>query len=172
MATVVLVTAVAFFAMSTAPRAAMDLGGPLPPTIVLGAYHVHSSQSDGSGSVAEIAHAASAADLGFVIFTDHGDGTRPPAAPVYNDGVLCIDALEVNTLGGHVVALGLRTASPYPLAGEARDVIDDVHRLGGVAIAAHPDSPDPGLRWRGAARYDGLAWINADAGWRDVSPRA
>ncbi len=55
-------------------------------------------------------------------------------------GVLCIDAVEISTTGGHYIALDL-PASPYPLGGEARDVVEDVQRLGGFGIAAHPDSP-------------------------------
>src|SRR4029079_13065624 len=41
-----------------------------------GAYHVHSTRSDGNGDVATIAAAAARAGLKFVIITDHGDGTR------------------------------------------------------------------------------------------------
>ena len=37
--------------------------------------------------------------------------------------------------------------SPYPLAGEGRAVVDDVRRLGGVGILAHPDSPRAALAW-------------------------
>ena len=43
---------------------------------VRGAYHVHSTVSDGTGSIDEIAAAAARAGLQFVILTDHGDGTR------------------------------------------------------------------------------------------------
>ena len=58
-------------------------------------------------------------------------------------------------------------AAPYPIAGEARDVIDDVHRLGGIAILAHPDSPKTELSWRAwDVPYDGLEWLNADSEWR------
>ena len=85
--------------------------------------------------------------------------------------MLCIDAVEINTLAGHVVALGLDRPSPYPLAGEARDVIEDIHRLGGWAVLAHPDSPNPDLRWRDwAVPYDGVEWLNVDSEWRDKSP--
>ena len=134
-----------------------------------GAYHIHSDRSDGSGTVGEIAAAAVRAGLHFIIVTDHGDGTRPPDPPNYRSGVLVIDAVELNTTGGHLVALGL-PATPYPFAGEAADVIEDVHRLGGFGIAAHPDSPRPALRWTAwDAPIDGLEWINADSGWRDES---
>ena len=138
-----------------------------PANRVSGAYHIHSNRSDGSGSVDKIAEAATDSDVDFVIITDHGDGTRTPDPPVYRYGVLCIDAVEVSSSGGHVVALNLGQAAPYPLGGETRDVIDDIHRLGGWAVAAHPDSPKPDLRWRGrAAAYDGLEWFNADSAWR------
>src|SRR3989441_7346430 len=80
-------------------------------------------------------------------FTDHGDATRRPDPPVYRSGVLCLDGVEISTTGGHYVALDM-PASPYPLHGEARDVVEDVRRLGGFGIAAHPDSPKPQLRWQ------------------------
>lgn len=134
-----------------------------------GAYHVHSNRSDGSGSVDAIAQAAQRAGLQFVILTDHGDATRPPEPPHYRHGVLVIDAVELNTDSGHLVALDLPVA-PYPLAGAAADVLEDVHRLGGFGIAAHPDSPRPSLGWRAwEAAVDGIEWLNADSMWRDES---
>jgi hypothetical protein len=152
----------------TLPRRAVQLATALPATSVAGAFHVHTSRSDGSGTPEEVAAAAARAGLKFVVLTDHGDGTRPLDPPAYRDGVLMIDAVEIGTLGGHVVALGLRGASPYPLAGDTRDTIEDIHRLGGRAIASHTDSPKPELRWQDAAvAYDGLEWLNADSEWRD-----
>jgi hypothetical protein len=140
---------------------------PTPPATVRGAFHIHSDRSDGSGSVAEIAAAAARAGLQFIILTDHGDGTRSPDAPVYRDGVLTIDGVELNTTAGHYAAIGM-PASPYPLAGTPADVIEDVHRLGGFGVAAHPGSPRPSLRWQDwSAPIDGLEWINADSEWRD-----
>src|SRR5580765_1121732 len=124
------------------PSAARDLP-PAPAGLsrgVRGVIHVHTRRSDGTGSVEEVTRATAAAGLQFVIVTDHGDGTRTPDLPDYRDGVLYIDAVEISTTNGHLVALGLPKA-PYPLAGDGRDVLEDVHRLGGIAIAAHPESP-------------------------------
>jgi hypothetical protein len=159
--------------LATLPPATIEPDWPPPPpTIVRGAYHMHSRRSDGSGTVEDIATAAARAGLRFVILTDHGDATRPPDPPAYRHGVLCIDAIEISTAGGHVVALNLSSAAPYPLAGETRDVVEDIHRLGGYAIAAHPDSPRPGLRWQaGGAGVDGVEWLNADSEWRRRAPR-
>ena len=145
------------------PTAAVEAGRPT----ARGAYHIHSNRSDGSGTVDEIAEAAQRAGLQFIIVTDHGDGTRQPDAPQYRHGVLVIDAVELNTTGGHLVALGL-PAAPYPLAGTPADVMADVARLGGFGVAAHPDSPRATLKWTGwDVPADGLEWINADSGWRD-----
>jgi carbohydrate binding protein with CBM11 domain len=134
---------------------------------VRGVIHVHTTRSDGTGSVDEVLRAAAGAGLKFVIVTDHGDGTRAPDLPDYRNGVLYIDAVEVSTRDGHVVALGI-PKTPYPLAGEGRDVVEDIHRLGGIAIAAHPGSPKSELQWTDwNAPIDGLEWLNADSEWRD-----
>jgi hypothetical protein len=165
-----LIAAILLFVMM--PRAARQLptrpaGLPAP---VRGVIHVHTNRSDGTGSVDDVIRAAANAGLQFVIVTDHGDGTRTPDLPDYRSGVLYIDAVEISTTDGHLVALGLPKA-PYPLAGEGRDVVEDVHRLGGIAIAAHPASPKQDLRWSDwNAPIDGLEWLNADSEWRDERP--
>ena len=153
------------------PRAAT-----LPPVtpdvrVVYGSYHIHTKRSDGTGTPDTIAAAAARAGLQFVILTDHGNATRPPDPPQYLHGVLTIDAVEISTADGHVVALGLSSAAPFPLAGEGRDVIEDVHRLGGWTVIAHPDSPKPDLRWRTwNVPYDAIEWLNIDSEWRDETP--
>jgi hypothetical protein len=135
--------------------------------VVRGAYHVHSRESDGTGTLDEIAAAAAKAGLQFVIVTDHGDGTRDPLPPAYRSGVLCLHGVEISTELGHLVVLGLSRA-PYPLGGHPREVLEDVHRLGGFAIAAHPGSPKTELRWTDwDAPMDGVEWLNADSEWRD-----
>ena len=139
---------------------------PTPGTTLRGAFHVHSRRSDGSGSVDEIAAAAAAAGLDFVVLTDHGDATtaRPPT---YRDAVLVIEGVEISTDGGHYVALGL-PAAPYPLGGDPRGVVEDVRRLGGFGVAAHPTSPRPALAWSDwSLPVDGIEWINGDSQWRD-----
>lgn len=162
----------------TACAAAMYAAAPPRPRVlpsrpagllepVRGVFHVHTERSDGSGTVEQVARAASRAGLRFVILTDHGDATRTPYPPAYHDGVLIIDAVEISTGGGHVIALGL-PQSPYPLGGEARDVVEDIQRMGGIAIAAHPASQKAELRWTDwSVPIQGLEYINGDSEWRD-----
>jgi len=140
-----------------------------PAAAARGVFHVHTRRSDGTGTVDDVAAAASRAGLEFVIFTDHGDATRPPESPTYRSGVLCIDAVEISTTGGHYAALGLGPA-PYPLAGEPRDVADDVRRLGGFGIVTHPLSAKLDLKWTGwDAQIDAIEWLSGDSVWRDAS---
>jgi hypothetical protein len=139
-----------------------------PPGAVLrGAFHVHTTRSDGTGTVEEVAAAAARAGLQFVVFTDHGDATRTPEPARYVSGVLCLDGVEISTTGGHYAAVGL-PASPYPLAGEPRDVVDDVARLGGFGVVTHPLSRKPDLPWSAwDTKFDAVEWLNADSEWRD-----
>ncbi len=175
MSRVRIVTVVAFLALCVAayavypsrPRRLPVTGSVSQP--VRGAFHVHTARSDGTGSVADVAAAAADAGLQFVIITDHGDGRRPAEPPAYVHGVLCLDAAEISTEGGHVVALGGAPA-PYPLAGEPRDVVEDILRLGGFPVAAHPGSAKAELRWTGwDTPIGGLEWLNGDSEWRDES---
>jgi len=162
---VLAVAALVLVAFATLPPRPVALSAPADGTIP-GLLHIHTRRSDGRGTPDQIAAAAARAGLKFVVFTDHGDGTRVPDPPTYRSGVLCLDGVEVSTTGGHYVALDM-APSPYPLGGEARDVVDDVRRLGGFGIAAHPDSPKPELQWREwTAPFDGIELLNPDTSWR------
>ena len=168
---VLAIAAIALFVMMPAgarqlpaPPAGVDAGRPRRHPRPHQSLRRHRHRSTTSS------RAAAAAGLKFVIVTDHGDATRAPDLPDYRAGVLCIDAVEISTRNGHIVALGL-PKTPYPLAGKRRDVIDDIHRLGGFAIAAHPGSAKPELQWTDwNAPLDGLEWLNADSEWRDERP--
>lgn len=134
-----------------------------------GAFHVHTRASDGGGTRDDVAGAAAAAGLQFVIITDHGDGTRPPAPPEYLHGVLVIDGVEVSTWDGHYAAFGQQGPAPYPLGGPAASVVEDIERLGGFGVAAHPHSAKPDLRWRAETPLPvhAIEVLNGDSAWRD-----
>jgi hypothetical protein len=135
---------------------------------VRGVFHVHSIESDGGGTVEEIANAARAANLDFVILTDHGDGTKSNS-PRYIHDVLIISGIEISTDTGHYIAVGMRQA-PYPLGGDAKGVVEDVRRLGGLGVVAHPYSPREELSWQDfTLPVDAIEWINGDSQWRSTS---
>ena len=166
MAAAVLAAAFLFLLLPLPPRPIRLTASSTTATAV-GSFHVHTNRSDGSGSPDDVAAAAARAGLHFIVLTDHGDGTRKLELPQYRSGVLVIDGVELSTEGGHYIAIGMAQA-PYPLRGEARDVVEDVKRLGGFGIVAHPDSAKPALQWHGwDAPFDALEWLNADTEWRD-----
>jgi hypothetical protein len=161
-----LVAAIVVFVIFSLPPSTLRLAARFSDGTLPGIIHVHTNRSDGRGTPDDVAAAAARAGLKFVVFTDHGDATRRGDPPVYRSGVLCIDAVEISTTGGHYIALDMPPA-PYPLGGEARDVVEDVKRLGGFGIVAHPNSPKPALSWRAwETPFDALEWINPDTSWR------
>ena len=162
---------VVFVVGSLPPRPLLVTGAnrSLAARTVRGAVHVHSTRSDGLGDKAAIAAAARRAGLQFVVFTDHGDGTRQPDLPAYVEGVLCLDAVEISTDNGHYIGIGA-ARSPYPLGGSGVSVVEDVRRLGGFGTAAHPTSNRRDLQWSDwEAPIDALEWLNTDSEWRNES---
>src|SRR4030095_2243600 len=109
------VAAVIFFLLATLPPQPRQTNVTVSPELmrrtVSGAYHIHSTRSDGAHDKDAIAAAASRAGLAFIILTDHGDGMRTPDPPAYLHGVLCLDAVEISTTGGHYGALALGPAT-------------------------------------------------------------
>jgi len=171
--TAALVAAVVIWWVVAVPRAPEHAEGAPNPELrrrtLAGAIHVHSADSDGTAPRSAIAAAAARAGLQFVVFTDHGDATRAPVPPTYASGVLCLDAVEISTNAGHYLAIGLPQA-PYRLGGEAAAVAEDVRRLGGFGIIAHPDSTRQELAWSDwHVAADGVEWLNADSAWRSRS---
>jgi hypothetical protein len=102
--------------------------------------HVHSTYSDGTASVDEIAVAAQVAGADAVLLTDHDslqarrDGWEGP-----REGVVVLVATEVSPKSGHYLAFGVDREIPH--AGRsAREIADAVRDAGGVGFAAHPFS--------------------------------
>ena len=166
---VALVAYPAFFAVSASRRSYPLAAAAGPATSPRGAYHVHSTLShDGRGSPEEIAQAAKAAGLHFVIFTEHNPAEL--FAPRYDSGVLLIGAQELSTPNGHVVALGTSRV----LTEEERkgDVFGTIASLGGVAFLPHPEQQkNPWRDWPHADRARGLELYSADSMFRDAQKR-
>ncbi|SEU23796.1 hypothetical protein SAMN05443572_106593 [Myxococcus fulvus] len=107
------------------------------PRWIRGAFHVHTTRSDGRGSPLDVVLAAKAAGLDFVLLTDHNDFTPP--APTWGEGVLLIPGVEISTSSGHLVAFGMER----PLEGMTRwmpaaDAVKAVEAAGGMTVLAHP----------------------------------
>ncbi len=141
---------------------------PDAPRWLRGAFHVHTTRSDGRGSVEQVAEAAKAAGLGFVVLTPHNDST--PREPVFVQGVLMVPGVELSTDHGHLVAFGLRRplegVRPWMDGGEARAAVE---KAGGVSVLAHPvQRRNPWTHEEAARRAEGFELYSADTFWRDA----
>ena len=104
----------------------------------VGAVHLHSCYSDGSGTVREITAAARRAGLDFVVLTDH-DTLRPAEDrwDGWHDGVLVVVGVEVTCqFRSHIVVFGAREVAALRFKPLAR-VLFDLQNQGAVAFVAH-----------------------------------
>jgi hypothetical protein len=158
-----------FFAAEGALARYPLASGPGPRRGVRGAYHVHSNRSsDGHGTPEQIAAAARAADLDFVVLTDHNVDALAP--PKFVEGVLLISAEELSTPDGHLVALGASRALTPEERGH--DAIARVRSLGGAAVLAHPvQKKCPWTNWEAAPDAAGLELYSGDSMFRAALTR-
>ncbi len=133
-----------------------------------GAFHVHTTRSDGRGTVEEVAAAAKAAGLRFVVLTDHNDFS--PREPAFVDGVLLVPGVELSTDHGHLVAFGMQRplegVRPWMDGGEAEAAVE---KAGGVSVLAHPvQERNPWRHPEAARRADGFELYSADTFFRSA----
>lgn len=109
--------------------------------------HVHTSYShDSLADISRVLSTAARRGLSAVAITDHDtiDGSRKAiiiARSMVREGRLprdffVIPGEEVGSSEGHIIALFVTQAIPPGLT--AAETIDAIHKLGGLAIAAHP----------------------------------
>lgn len=159
----------AFFAISALRYRYPLVESTAPARAPRGAFHVHSTQSDGRATPEEIAQAAADEGLNFVILADHN--LEELAPPRFVNGVLLIQGVELSTRSGHVVAVGM----PRGLTKEEREegnVFELVRALGGHTFIAHPEQKkQPFTDWERGAHATGLELYSADSMFRTAQQR-
>lgn len=99
--------------------------------------HVHTNYSfDGFTSIREVVKVAHQRGLDGVAITDHNVIEASLKACQLKTNVIVIPGLEVSAREGHILALGITQVVPKGLS--ASRTVEEVHKLGGVAIIAHP----------------------------------
>jgi PHP domain-containing protein len=132
----------------------------------IGAVHIHTQASDGSGTVPEVMEAAREARLSFLAITDHNVAMSaqdiaddPPDLPI-------IPGEELSTSAGHFLALGLPASWDRPKTPDDRVLLAAARAEGAFTILAHPFHPrTPWTDWN-TSNFDGLEIWNEDAVWR------
>ena len=102
-----------------------------------GAIHIHTTYSDGTSTIKQIARAAKKAGLEWIIITDHNNLTGLKEEGWY-DGVAVIVGEEISPKAGdHYLAFDIKqtiSENSHP-----QDYINEVNRQGGFGFIAHPD---------------------------------
>lgn len=101
-----------------------------------GALHIHTTYSDGTGTVEQVIQAACAAGLRWMIITDH-DTLDNRHYEGWHDGVLVIVGHEITPDHNHFLALNVGNVIDRNQA--PQDFVDAVYAQGGFGIIAHPD---------------------------------
>jgi methylmalonyl-CoA mutase cobalamin-binding subunit len=108
--------------------------------------HLHSTYSDGTGTVPQIAHAAKRAGVDLVLLTDHDTlEAKRRGEERWYDSVLVLVGEEVTPPDrDHFLAFGIEREISPRLSGP--EICEAVHSAGGFGFAAHPFS-------RGSERF-------------------
>lgn len=132
----------------------------------IGAIHIHTKASDGSGTVADVMAAAEQANLSFIAITDHNVAVTeddlaedPPDLPI-------ISGEELSSSAGHFLALGLPPSWVKPNTRNDRELLAAARAAGAFRVLAHPFHPHtPWTDWK-TSDFDGMEIWNEDAAWR------
>lgn len=115
----------------------------------LGAIHIHTSHSDGTGDIDSIAKSAKNAGLSWIIITDHNNFD---AQEGMINGIYVIKGEEISPdYGNHYLALGIDKL--INCSDNCQGNIDAVNSNGGFGFSAHPDesvkrnNPYNPLKW-------------------------
>ncbi len=142
-----------------------------------GNIHIHSRYSDGSGSFDQIAAAAAANDLRYVIITDH-ETTAGRHLEGYYGRVALLVGVEINRPHSHYLAFGLQEP-PASDPGNPQNVINAVNAAGGSGFIAHPFEKGSPYLEKGRAYpwaywpvfgFTGLEIWNYTSHWRGLLP--
>jgi hypothetical protein len=103
----------------------------------LGDLHMHTTCLDGVNSYEEMVESALAARLNFIAITDHKICQEVITKCKAETKLLCIPGQEVTGKRLHILALNInKYISPnLPISKQ----VEEIHRQGGLAIAAHPN---------------------------------
>lgn len=117
--------------------------------------HLHTVHSDGVRTMAEMVAAARQAGLDFIVSTEHNNQSASLHWGHHaTDDLLIINGEEVTTRSGHWPAWNLPAGTWVDWRYRADDhkglrrFADQVHRAGGLVVAAHPFTPCVGCSWQ------------------------
>jgi hypothetical protein len=136
-------------------------GSKKDPLEIRGAYHIHTTYSDGRKHPDKIVQLASRASLDFIILTDHGRPNRECLASAgWKKGVLVLAGSELSVNRGHLVAFGFDPPAEE-FSQNAEQAAYQISAQKGFSVIAHPYSK-VSWSWGKSTGYNGIEIINAN----------
>lgn len=143
----------------------------------VGALHMHSLHSDGTGTMQDLINAAKAVGLAWIWVTDHDtrDGVTHEGV---QDGVVTLVGYEITPRRNHYLVSNIPDVVSRDLP--AADFVEAVREKGGVGIVAHPDERaineySECYRWEdwSIRGFDGIELWNYMSDWiQQYTPRS
>lgn len=142
----------------------------------VGAIHMHSVFSDGTGKCDDIAKTGSEAGLDFLILTDHNTlRAKKEGFEKFYGNTLLIVGCEINDNNNlnHYLAFGIDKLPPRRIS--TQDYVDFVNEQGGIGFIAHPNEkrtsmpehpPYPWTEWN-AKNFTGIEIWNHMSEWME-----
>jgi predicted metal-dependent phosphoesterase TrpH len=134
------------------------------PAWGLADLHLHTSFSDGWPSPAEVVdHVTLETRLDAIAITDHDTiegALRAAEHSARTEGVAVIVGEEVSSRQGHILGLFLERRIRPGMSAAA--TVDEIHRQGGLAIAAHPFWRTARMAERLGGPVHGIGWLAAE----------
>jgi hypothetical protein len=147
---------------------------------IVGVIHIHSSYSDGTKPIEEIAAIGESAGLDFLMFTDHMtlQPLRDGLERFYGRTAAIIGyEIEDSRDENHFLAFGLEKELPAGIP--AAQYVSEVNKRGGLGIIAHPDEirnaipKYPSYPWNAwdAEGFDAIEIWNHMSAWMELLKR-
>lgn len=142
----------------------------------IGAVHIHSTYSDGTGEVPDIVRSASEVGLDFLMLSDHNSlRAKKDGHEGWHHDVMLLIGYEINDRAdkNHYLAFGLDKEVGVRIS--AQEYVRRVHEQGGIGFIAHPDEkrssmpehpPYPWIAWD-AENFDGIEIWNHMSEWTE-----
>ena len=143
----------------------------------VGAMHIHSDFSDGTGTIPEILRSASEVNLDFVVITDHNTlRAKKEGYEKFYDKTLLILGYEINDKENKNHCLVLDTIETLSTRVPAGEYLKKIKGSGGFSIIAHPHEkrtafkehpPYPWTEWNNSD-FDGIEIWNHMSEWMET----
>ena len=131
--------------------------------------HVHSTWSDGTGTVPQIMRAAKKAGVDVVLLTDHDNlRAREHGQEGWHDGVLLLVGEEITPPNNHFLSFGTEGHTRRRDRTPA-EVCEAVAAAGGFGFAAHPFSEGSALFRRRGIPFEDLDCVSGIELWSFVN---